>query len=100
MKSNGYKILKRNFRCTSGEIDIVAKKGDLVVFVEVKARRSADFGDPLEFVDLKKQTHIIRCARFFLTTMQLEDVDVRFDVIGITGKNDIEWIENAFMEVQ
>ncbi len=98
MIEKGYTILARNFHCRGGELDIVAKKGDLVVFVEVKARSSDDYGYPSEFVTPRKRKHLRECARYFLLSNGLDNVDIRFDVVGITGKN-VEWIENAFMEV-
>jgi len=58
----GYLIVERNYRCRTGEIDIVAREGDTLVFVEVKGGRSLEFGHPIERFDTKKLDRIIRCA--------------------------------------
>ncbi|AEA34416.1 UPF0102 protein yraN [Hippea maritima DSM 10411] len=95
LKNNGYTIIQRNFHCRDGEIDIIAQKGDLLVFIEVKAR--FDGSEPLEFVDLKKRSKIIKCAKFYMLKYKISDVDIRFDAIGII-KDATNWIKNAFME--
>lgn len=64
--------------------------------MEVKARKSSDFGYPSEFVDNKKQNHIKNCAQYFLLSNNIDNADLRFDVISIENRNGIEWIENAF----
>ena len=97
----GYEILEYNYRCRSGEIDIVAKDGDYMVFCEVKYRADGRKGNPLEAVDARKQNVIFRCAMYYLTEHHIEDVPCRFDVIGIQGKDgmkgaEITYIKNAF----
>ena len=62
LRLHGYKILGRNFRCRQGEIDIIAKKGEFVAFVEVKQRKNADFGQAREFVTVSKQRRVIAAA--------------------------------------
>lgn len=78
-------ILTRNYRTRGGdaEVDIVARDGATTVFVEVKSRLSADFGDPDRAIDHEKQKHIIRAARAFAARADLEWSRVRFDVISI-----------------
>ena len=82
---NNYKIIKRNFRCRQGEIDIIAY--DLtnkeVVFLEVKTRTDFDFGFPSEAVTATKQKHIINSAKYFLYCNKMENIYVRFDVIEV-----------------
>ena len=97
----GYEILEYNYRCRSGEIDIIAKDGAYVVFCEVKYRADSRKGDPLEAVDASKQNVIFRCAMYYLAEHHLNDVPCRFDVIGIQGQDGSEdakvtYIKNAF----
>ena len=97
----GYEILEYNYRCRSGEIDIIARDGAYVVFCEVKYRADGRKGAPLEAVDSRKQNVIFRCAMYYLTEHHLEDVPCRFDVIGIQGKDgmkdaEVTYIKNAF----
>lgn len=102
LKKNGYKIIERNFRCRSGEIDIIAKEGKTVVFVEVKARNSATKGDPASAVTARKQKSITRAALHYLKTKSIYDQKVRFDVIAINESDPdsrIRLIKNAF-EIQ
>ena len=92
----GMKILHRNYRIAAGEIDIVARDGRTIVFVEVKYRRNHNAGYPVEAVDHHKRMQIIRVARSYLYMNHIpECVPVRFDVIGING-SDIRHIRNAF----
>ena len=78
-----YKVLKRNFRCRQGEIDIIAKEGEEYVFVEVKTRSQFCFGRPREAVNQVKQKHMYKAARYYLYKNGLEGVFLRFDVIEI-----------------
>ena len=97
LEQMGYEILEYNYRCRFGEIDIVAKDGEYVVFCEVKYRADGRKGNPLEAVDVRKQKVIFRCAMYYLTEHHLEDVPCRFDVIGIQGKDGkVTYIKNAF----
>lgn len=101
LKDNDYEVLKRNFRLKFGEIDIIAKQNDCIVFVEVKTRKSSDFGQPSEYVNLRKQIRIKKAAAVYI---DIENNDIRFDVIevfysergGKTVLNSINHIENAF----
>ena len=80
LEKNGMSVIKRNFRCRSGEIDIIAKDGETIVFCEVKTRLSKSYGTPAEFVDYRKQQKITRTALFYLGR---DDVDMRFDVVEV-----------------
>lgn len=96
----GYGILATNYRKRYGEIDIIARKRELVVFVEVKYRKSTAFGSGMEAVDLRKQQRICRVALEFLQERQIADCAVRFDVIALQPGTDghlvLEHLENAF----
>ena len=92
----GYKILERNFRNRSGEIDLIAKKDGQLHFVEVKYRTTADFGSPLEAVDFRKQNQIRKVAMYYLMKNKLSEwTPCQFDVIGFEGEEMIH-LENAF----
>ncbi len=81
LKRKGYKILERNYRTRFGEIDIIARKKDVVAFVEVKARSNDDFGTPDEAVDFRRQCRMCRTAKFYM--MNKDETSVRFDVIEV-----------------
>ncbi|MCM1258047.1 MAG: YraN family protein [Roseburia sp.] len=92
----GYKILEKNFFGHFGEIDIIAREGDTLVFAEVKYRKSEKLGNPLEAVDLRKQRKICKTALYYIAKHRVSnDIPCRFDVIGIVG-DDITHIKNAF----
>ena len=95
LKSNGYVILETNYTNQLGEIDIIAKYKNIIVFLEVKTRTSGKFGYGREAVDSRKQNKIRLVATGYLKYKRLIDVACRFDVIEITDDN-IEHIENAF----
>lgn len=93
---NGYEVIAKNYRVKSGEIDIIAKDGDYLCFIEVKARKTKGSGFPEEAVGLQKQQKIRHTALFFLYENQLpETTPVRFDVCVILG-NKYKIIKNAF----
>lgn len=98
LKDKGYKIIKKNYSNMIGEIDIIAKDKDCLVFVEVKARFSSAFGDPLEAIDEEKQNKIRMVATFYLKKKHLLDAKCRFDAVAILGDGDYEirHVENAF----
>ncbi len=98
LKENGYKILERNFRFGRGEIDIIAKDRDAIVFVEVKSRSSSNFGGPEQAVDLRKQRQLSRIALAWLQKNRLfHRVNCRFDVVAISFQTDtIQLIKDAF----
>lgn len=99
LEKNGYLILQRNYRFERGEIDLIAKDGDELVFVEVKARTSKAFGSPEESVTPEKQEQIRNVAEGYLFENGIEDQPCRFDVVAIRyekGKPNITLIRNAF----
>ncbi len=95
LEQQGYVILQYNYRCRVGEIDLVAKDGDCLVFCEVKYRKTGGSGSPLEAVDFRKQQRIFRCAQYYMMEKRLGDIPCRFDVVGIEGAR-ITLIKNAF----
>lgn len=97
LEENDYRILERNFHSSYGEIDIIAKKGNVIVFFECKYRSGKGYGDPLLAVDLKKQRKICKTALYYLSKYGYGvDQSCRFDVIGIYGDKTVNHIENAF----
>jgi putative endonuclease len=83
LESLGYQILDSNFRAAGGEIDLVAEKGDELVFVEVRTRRGRRLGTPEESVTPTKQAHIVAAALEYLQSTGSEDRDWRIDVIAV-----------------
>ena len=96
LKEQGFKILEQNYRCKIGEVDIVARDGEYLVFVEVKYRKTAAHGLPQESVNFPKQKKISATAGYYLMTHnQCENVSVRFDVVSVLGEK-VTLIKNAF----
>ena len=99
LQKDGYRIVARNHRCRRGEVDLVAERGELLVFVEVRTRASSAFGAPQETVDPAKQRRVIAAARDFLARWRGPERGVRFDVIavvdGAKGPT-LTHLENAF----
>jgi len=96
LKAHKVKILEKNFSCRSGEIDLIVKDKDTLVFVEVRYRKSTNFGQPFETVTKTKQNKIIRSAQTYLQKHpKAANKACRFDVISIQ-QGEIDWIKNAF----
>ncbi|MBM4135352.1 MAG: YraN family protein [Nitrospira sp.] len=99
LKAKGYTIIARNYKTPIGEIDIIAKDGRTIVFIEVKTRRSNSFGLPFESVTKRKRQKLQKLALLFLKKQEVE-FPVRFDVVSIVytdnGKKEIEHIPDAF----
>ena len=96
LAKNGYKIIEFNYRCRIGEIDIIAKDGKYLCFVEVKYRTSSSYGNPLEAITKSKVKTIINVARNYLKFKGYsENIPIRFDAIAIMG-DDVKLIKNAF----
>jgi putative endonuclease len=99
LEARDYVIVERRYRTTHGEIDIVARHGEYLVFVEVKARQDGNFGDPEEAVTLLKQQRIVWMATDYLARHGLLNVACRFDVVGVNTNSEppgITLIEDAF----
>jgi putative endonuclease len=96
LRSLGYLIVARNWRWRGGEVDIIAKDGDTLVFVEVKHRAGGRFGAPAEAVDSRKRKKLLLAAKAFLGK-DLGKVPVRFDVISLLGR-ELSHFKGAFGE--
>ena len=99
LKRRGYRIIKRNFRTPMGEVDIIAADGDIIVFVEVKARRSRQYGHPKFAVTPAKQRHLSIAALAYLKETRNTGARARFDVVTVRYAGDmpvVEHIQNAF----
>ncbi|MCD2345987.1 YraN family protein [Clostridium guangxiense] len=101
LEESGYTILDRNFRCRTGEIDIIAEKHHIIIFAEVKSRYNSLYGNPCESVNYLKRLKIYKTAKFYIIKNNLMNFDFRFDVIEIilnykNNKKCINHIKNAF----
>lgn len=99
LEKNGYRIIEANFRCPIGEIDIVAKENNDLVFVEVKTRKSIVLGYPEQAVGIRKQKKMSQLALWYIQERKIADTNVRFDVVAITinpENNEVRLIKNAF----
>ncbi len=83
----GYTIVERNFRCPSGELDIVARDRDVLVFVEVRSRGDGEHGDAVEMIDRRKQRQVARVAMHYIVDRDPVFARSRFDVVAITDGN-------------
>jgi putative endonuclease len=102
LQQQQYRIIERNWRCRTGEIDLIVQDGDLLVFVEVRTRSGThNFGTPQESINARKQQQVAETAQFYALRHHIEHVQYRFDVVAIiTSKEGIqlslEHIPNAF----
>lgn len=96
LKKKKFQILQRNYTNKIGEIDIVALDRGVLVFVEVKARETMQYGRPCEAVNFRKQQKLRSTAEIYLITHKMQEHDCRFDVIEVLGDEVIGHIENAF----
>lgn len=95
LKGVGYKILKRNYSVKGAEIDIIARDGKTVVFVEVKARENLNFGYPAEAVTKSKRHKIVMAAECYIVQNRIADREFRFDVVEVLG-GEVNHIKDAF----
>jgi len=99
LKKNGYRLIEQNYVCKMGEMDIIAREKDTLVFIEVKTRTSREFGPPQLAVNVWKQRQLSKVALNYLNEKRLKEVKARFDVVAILlGQKEegIELIRNAF----
>lgn len=103
LRRAGYKLLVTGYRCQMGEIDLIARRGNVLAFVEVKTRRNDRFGQGREAVDRRKQARIYAAARHYLMEHPSEEAQLRFDVAEIfapqgtaTAGPEIHYLEDAF----
>ncbi len=103
LRKQGYRIIEKNYHNRLGEIDIVAKEDESIVFVEVKTRRSTDFGLPEEALSYDKRRRLSKLALGYLAHRRIKDTNCRFDVVSILMDNNranhIKLIKNAFPAV-
>ena len=95
LTGKGFEILEKNYRCRIGEIDLIARDREYLVFCEVKYRAGTGKGYPAEAVDFKKQRVISKCALYYLTKKGTMELSCRFDVVSILNDK-IQVIKNAF----
>ena len=96
LQKNGLVILEKNYRNRFGEIDIIARQNNIIVFVEVKYRKTASLGHPEEAVNYKKAKTICKIANYYIVCNRIPaHIQCRFDVVAIEGC-DIRWHQNAF----
>lgn len=99
LQAAGYRIVERNFRCRLGEIDIIARDGDTLVFVEVKMKTKESYGDPEAAVDRAKQKKISLVSLHYLQTNNIPDQPARYDVVAVQRSalgQEIRLIKDAF----
>ncbi|MBK6849301.1 MAG: YraN family protein [Proteobacteria bacterium] len=103
LERRGYRLIERNYRIAQGEIDLVAEDGPVLCFVEVRSRRHAELGHPLETIGPRKQARLIRAARHYLARHDLAQGEqaertVRFDVVSIVYEPEFELrlVQGAF----
>ena len=102
LEKEGYEIIDKNFYCRFGEIDIIAKRGEEIVFVEVKTRKQSKYGEPAESVTKCKQNNIYKVAEFYTYFYQLYDTPMSLDVSEVyifdDGETRVAHIKNAIIE--
>lgn len=100
LSSKGYTVLHRNIRFPEGELDFVAKSGGILIFIEVKTRKTEQFGQPYHSVSEKKQRRQVAMASRFISICRLQKIPVQFDIVSVIlppGQSPkIEHFENAF----
>ena len=93
--SHGYEVVERNWRCKTGELDLILRRGRTFVFCEVKTRSSDAFGAPVEAVTRNKQVRLRHLAARWLEDAPMRPIDIRFDVASVLA-GEIEVLEGAF----
>ncbi|MDH3607977.1 MAG: YraN family protein [Gammaproteobacteria bacterium] len=95
LQKHGLKLVEKNYRCRTGEIDLVMQDKEELVFVEVRYRAKSDFGSALDSVDQNKIQKLISAANHYVSKNQ-PDLPMRFDVIGFDASLKPNWVSNAF----
>ena len=100
LQKHNLTLLERNFRSPLGEIDLIMRDKNTIIFCEVRSRKNKHFLDPIETIDYRKRNKIIKTSQFFIQrTLSSNKFDFRFDVITLTGRDNnskIEWFKDAF----
>lgn len=97
LQQQGMQLVCRNYCCKSGELDLVMQDRDMLVIVEVRYRKSEQFGGALASITRQKQQRIIAATQHYVIINKLGHAAIRFDVVAISGDNRINWIKNAFL---
>lgn len=98
LEAQGLTLVEKNYRCASGELDLIMRHNEQLVFVEVRCRRTDRYGTPAETITKAKQQRLLKAANHYLQQRRCDAV-CRFDVIAITQVNQeskLKWIQNAF----
>ncbi|MEM8894262.1 MAG: YraN family protein [Bacteroidota bacterium] len=95
LQDKGYEIVSTNYRYKRGEVDLIAKKGSLLVFVEVKTRNNLQYGNPESFVSARQQELILEAANAYMIDTDWQGL-VRYDIIAVVPGKEIEHFEDAF----
>ena len=96
LEQQGLRLVRRNYRCRAGEVDLIMQDGEQLVFVEVRSRRTSRYGTPAESITKTKQKRLCKAAAHYLLTSR-SNAPCRFDVIAIVQQdNHLEWIRDAF----
>jgi putative endonuclease len=96
LQQQGLQPLSSNFRCKQGELDLVMRDGEALVIVEVRYRKSEQFGGALASITRQKQARIVAATQHYVIINHLSRLPIRFDVVAISGDGHINWIKNAF----
>lgn len=97
LQAHGLRLIDRNVRLPGGELDLVMRDDQHLVVVEVRKRSSNAFGSPLESIDARKQSRLIRATQLLLgKRAELRSLPIRFDVVALDASDRIEWIQAAF----
>jgi putative endonuclease len=99
LEDGGFEVVDRNWRVTEGELDLVARRGDLIAFCEVKTRRTDHWGDPSEAVAPHKQIRLRKLAALWMREQKPGPASIRFDVFSVIvrdGRTDVRHIADAF----
>lgn len=96
LQQQGLQLVCSNFRCKQGELDLVMRDGAVLVIVEVRYRKSEQFGGALASITAQKQARIVAATQHYVIINNLSHCAIRFDVVAISGDNRLNWIKNAF----
>ncbi|MEI8572490.1 YraN family protein [Methylomonas sp. LW13] len=96
LQKQGLEWVCSNFRCKMGELDLVMKDGSALVIVEVRFRKSEQFGGALTSITRQKQARIVAATQHYVIINNLSQLSIRFDVVAVSGNNRLDWIKNAF----
>lgn len=96
LQDQGLRLVARNWRCRSGELDLIMRDGESLVFVEVRYRRRRDYGGALASIDRRKRQRLLRAARTYLQVNRASDRPCRFDVVALGPEPEsLQWLKNA-----